>query len=438
MNNDFPHLKVTKNDLARPTKQFIMQYYATMLEQITRMPVRDMCCLSEEQIGLLSSDVSMTEHATAHNLYMAVKYMFDKIELFNQAFHYSDILFPSLAPKRSFVFMGTLYLFYTTCAEFDEVYEKMNTVDAKKNTQVKLNQQIAKLKEQIRINQEKKITFTEREKDIKKELSDLAAKYDQEQLAIKSLQAEEEAHLEKLNVLEEQERKMQELVSKINNEKKYYESLIVSDDSQILENQAKLSKKKEECLSKLQQLEAQVKEGSSKISQFDAVLKLYDDLNHVLRGEIAIENKSFDLKGLSNSAAALKKEGQILDQEVEELQSLLQEKDEALPCSQNGLARLDAEKDSITCTWKEKQGRYQTMLSDLQRSVSELTHRALIEQAGFKDNAKKITQLSDEVVAKREDIQNMEAVNQEAFLRFEAALIQLFRHVINQALLYRN
>lgn len=439
MGRDFPHLKVTKNDLARPTKQFIVQYYASMLEQITRMSVNKLCSITEEQHEILASSVdgSLTEHASTHNLYMAVKYVFDKIELFTESFHYSDILFPSLAPKRSFVFMTKLYDFYTTCAEFDYYYEEADKLDSKRYELAKLKEENMKLKDDIQLNEQKKIVVAERKKDIIGQLNDLSSRKDVDLLAVKKLQAEEKSQKEKYNILDEQERKMKDLLVKADNEKKHFESLIVSDDCQILEHQAKLTKKMEACKLRLEQLEKQVHDGSSKVSHFDKILNLNDSLNQVLRGEITIENKSLDLKGIHNSASVLKKECQMLDEEEAELQGLLQEKDEALPCSQNELARLDAEKDSIACTWQEKKGRYQSWLNDLQRSVSELTHRDQIVEAGLKDATSNLEQLSEKIAKKQEEILNMDKANLEQFARFETELIQVLRRFAYEAISYQ-
>lgn len=400
-----------------------------------------MCSFTEEQREFLANSADgpgLAHHLSSYNLYMGVKYIFDQIENFPSEFHFSDILFPFLTPKRSFVFMATLYDFYTSCCELDEIYEELDTVEGKCQEKAQREEKLAELKEKILQNEENKNLYKERAKNIKKQLADLSVRHEEEQQTIKEYQAEEQVQLEKLKVCDDHEQKMQDEFSKVDNERQYYESLVVSDDqSQIIENYGKLTKKKEECFSKLRELEQQVHDGSSKVTQFEKVLSLCDDLNQNLRGEVSVENKTLDLKGLWSVASSLKQEIQALEKEETKLQAQVKEKDEAIPCQANELARLEAEQDSVACTWKEKQGRYRSLIADLQRSLSELSHRAEIEEAGLRDTIRKIEDLAAVITVKENELKEADEICKAKFVKLEEDLVRALSRISAQAVAYK-
>jgi len=293
INTDFPALKITMSDVIKPSRQFIHHYYTTLLTEITRIPdPTRFYALNSNQIDKMRRTPGgsyMQEQVECRNLYQSVKFIMGHGKQIGESeFRFSDVFLPFLAPKRSFIFMYKMYAIYTDCCEFDEFFPVCEIIEGKKDNMAQLHQDKAALTEQI--EREEQIISRNRGRldDIGRQIAALIVDNSEKEKYIKSLESEEVELGTQLRNVESQEKVAQDEFNKLDNERQYHESLIVSDDQQVLSEHMKLSSKKEECLRKLHELEQKVAEGAAKLSQADVQLALYEALIETLGREVKV------------------------------------------------------------------------------------------------------------------------------------------------------
>lgn len=378
---DFPNFKITKSSLTHPTSQFVISFYSLILRNIMDLTDPDeVWNVTENQRGYINlyhpEAVSFGQHVWVHNLHATIKYVFNHLSENGSEFVYSDILFPENTPRRSFVFMALMLNFYWYSNDFaSDLDTHMTACLEAVEVKEKLKQEREKLLNQLKELELQKCQYAESYKDNKKLAMKSAEENQEKELLMKELLAEEEVIKKEVEKIEEEEQNLQATLTELQNDKQYFESLIVSNENQVKDVYEKHLVIKNECVEKMKILEKQVLMASSRLAQSKKVLELQKKLNLSLKEEQFLpdsQGKHKSFQDLYYSIGNLiENKNKLLEAKVSQDQKII-EAEEAIAKLKREYLKLEAEQQDIVAKGKEKIDACKNIVNDLKKSHSQL------------------------------------------------------------------
>ena len=435
---DFPNFKITKSNLAHPTSQFVISFYSLMLRNILELnDPEEIWNITEDQRAYINSyhaeAVSFGQHVWAHNLHSAIKYIFNHLGENGSEFVYSDILFPENTPRRSFVFMALMLNFYWYTNDFaDELNNDINSCIKKSELKTSLVLQKEKLMTQLKELEFQKCHYAESYADKKKLVRTKVEANEALEVTMKDLQSKEELVKKELEKIEEEEQKLQASLTSVQNEKKYFESLIVSDERQVQDIYEKYSIKKDECVKRMKNLEEQVKMASHKLTQSNKILELQQKLNSILREEKCSDPHNNKIKGfqsLNDSITQLMEKKKKLEDEELEYDQKLAEAQEMLSKLKEENLQLKTHRDNITAKEEEKIVAITKSIDEFKTNHSEMIVK-IKKDSGEKDEIIAANlDLSSKCNKIKNDINAMDSKNKTTYKNYRKEMKAIFNYL---------
>lgn len=424
---EFPNFKITKGNLTHLTSQFVLSYYSLILKHtIDVTETEELWNITKNQYSYINSyqpeAVIFSHHVWAHNLYSAVKYVFDQISDNGSGFAFSDILFPEYSPRRSLVFMSLMLNFYFFSTDFADDLNNDITACIQANQAIeKLKKEKEEIVKQLEELECQKSIYAESYKDKKKTVAKNTEANEQKEKIMKDLLTEEEVIQREVDKREEEEQKCQERLTKYKNEKKYLESLIVSNENQVKDCHEKLVVYKDKCVKKMKILEEQAKAGSNKVMECSKVLEFQQKLNSFLKEDKTLIDENYKNKSFQNlhkeNNALLEKKRKVVEEKLILCQKILEAK-EQMSKLKNDEAALEKEKQEIITRGKGKVSIQSNAVEEHKKNHSA---KVMYMKQGFED-MDKFTSASLEKITKcgklEKEIKSLESKNENMYKNY--------------------